>query len=49
MVAVGQIGVWRATQLDFVSDDDSILEEILNEDEFQPEAHQFYITRIFHG
>lgn len=49
MVGIGLIGVWRTTQLDYVSDDDSVYEDMAQEDQFQPETHDFYITEISQG
>lgn len=49
VVAVGQIGVWRASQCDFVSDVDYILHDINKEEEFQPERHYFHVMEISKG
>ena len=49
VVGVGQIGVWRLTQLDYVSSDDVVHDDIKMEDNFQPELHDFYVTEISHG
>ena len=50
VVGVGQIGVWRMTQLEYFRDDDSIHGEIMNaEEQFQPELHDFYVTDIYQG
>lgn len=48
VVGVGQIGVWRITQLNFI-DDNSVHNEIEAEEQFQPELHDFYITEISQG
>ena len=47
VVAIGQIGVWRATQLEYASADNLVLDEMAMEDSaFQPEAHDFIIVEV---
>lgn len=49
VVGVGQIGVWRMTQLDYVSSDECVFDEMKVDDPFQPESHDFYVTEISKG
>ena len=50
VVAVGLVGVWRATQLDYVSSDDTVIEEMGNEERpFQPEEQNFRVMEILSG
>jgi hypothetical protein len=47
VMALGLLGVWRATQLDYISNDACAAEEMSNEEQqFQPEVHNFCITEI---
>ena len=42
--------MWRCTQLDFVSTDECIMEEMALEDEpFQPESHDFCVVEVSRG
>jgi hypothetical protein len=50
VMATGLIGVWRCTQLDFISTNESALEEMaLEEKSFQPEDHDFFVAKISKG
>ena len=50
VIAVGQIGVWRLTHLDYTSSDSDVLEDIAKQDHaFQPEMENFAITEICKG
>ena len=50
VISVGLIGVYRATQLDYVLSDEAIVEEMGNEDhQFQPELHSFCVKEISNG
>ena len=50
VIAVGLIGVWRATQLDYVSSDECIIDEMESEETpFQPEQQNFCVTEISSG
>ena len=50
VVAVGLVGVYRATQLDFVSDEDIVLWDIKEESKaFYPEFHNFFVMEICKG
>lgn len=46
VVAIGHVEVWRATQLDYVSEDDRVLHDIEMEEVFQPEVHDFHVVEI---
>lgn len=49
-MAIGQLGVWRCTQLDFTSSDESAMDEMANEDQpFQPELNDFIVMEISRG
>ena len=45
-VVTGQVWVWRATQLDYVSNEESVLRDLKMEEHFQPELHDFYVMEI---
>ena len=48
--ASGQIGVWRCTQLDFSTSDETVLEDMASEEEsFQPELHDFFVVEVNQG
>ena len=50
VIAVGLIGVWRTTQLDYVSSNEYVVKEMENEEHpFQPEMQNFCITEISYG
>ena len=50
IVAIGILGVWRATQLDYCSNDDYAYGEMGEEQQpFQPERNNFFITEISCG
>lgn len=50
VVATGQVGVWRCTQLDFSTSNDSVLEEMASEEQlFQPELHDFFVVEVSNG
>ena len=50
MIATGQIGVWRCTQLDFATSDQTVLEDmVLEEQIFQPELHDFIVVEVSQG
>lgn len=48
--AIGIVGVWRTTQLEFDASDELVAQEMENEEcQFQPEAHNFHIIEISCG
>lgn len=50
VTAIGIVGVWRATQLEFENDDQSLFQEMEYEEcQFQPEVHSFCVTEISSG
>ena len=49
VVGLGLIGVWRMTQLDYVLSDSSVMSEMMLEESFQPETHDFFVTEIYKG
>lgn len=50
VIAIGQLGVWRCTQLDFCSSDENVIEEMASEKLlFQPELHSFVVVEIAKG
>jgi hypothetical protein len=50
VMATGQMGVWRCTQLDFITMDETVLEDIASEEEpFQPELHDFFVSEVSKG
>ena len=50
VIATGLVGVWRCTQLDFISTDENVLEEMAAEEQvFQPETHEFTVVEIREG
>ena len=49
-MATGQTGVWRCTQLDFTTSNESVLEDMASEEQpFQPELHDFFVVEISKG
>ena len=50
VLVTGQVGVWRTTQLNFITSDDLAIEEMVAEDApFQPEAHDFMVVEVRKG
>lgn len=50
VIAVGLLGVWRTTQLDYVSNDECAVREMSSEKhQFRPDLHNFCVTEISSG
>lgn len=45
----GIIGVWRILDMEFTKSDEDVLNDILQETDFQPEAHGYYLFEILQG
>lgn len=50
VVAIGQLGVWRCTQLDYILGDERAMDDMASEEyPFLPELHDFVVTEISQG
>lgn len=49
IVATGLVGAWRLARYETWSTDSSILQQITQEEPFQPERHGMIVIEIFKG
>ena len=50
VIAIGQLGVWRAVNMDYSSSDEYIIDEISKGEQlFLPEMESFFVIEIYKG